>query len=148
MAARTFPWLPAALAVVALVTLAAFALSTWALVRNDTRTVTVSTREVTTTVTREAPAESEPAVAPVRLALTASRGDCWVEARTGSAAGKIIFAATLAQGRSLHFRRKRLWLSVGAGANLDVRLNGRPVADFPSGTATVVVTAAGVSAPL
>lgn len=143
---RTSPWVVAALGLVALLALAALVLSAWALVRNETPTVAVSTREVTT-VTTAAPAEPAATAAPVRLAVTAARGDCWIDARAGSAAGKVIFAGTLTQGRSLHFERKRLWLSVGAGANLDVRLNGRRVADFPFGTATVVVTAGGVSAP-
>jgi hypothetical protein len=144
---RTSPWVVVALGLVALLALAALVLSAWALVRNETQTVAVSTREVATTVTTAAPAEPGTTVAPVRLAVTAARGDCWIDARAGSAAGKVIFAGTLTQGRSLHFKRKRLWLSVGAGANLDVRLNGRRVADFPFGTATVVVTAGGVSAP-
>jgi hypothetical protein len=146
---RTSPSVVAALGLVALLALAALVLSAWALMRNEAQTVAVSTRDVTTTVTTAAPAEPAATVAPVRLAVTAARGDCWIDARAGSAAGKGIFAGTLTQGHSLRFRRKRLWLSVGAGANLDVRLNGRRVADFPSGTATVLVTARGVrSAPL
>jgi hypothetical protein len=145
---RTSPSVVAALGLVALLALAALALSTWTLMRNETQTVTVPTHVIRTTATTAAPAEPAATVAPVRLAVTAARGDCWIDARAGSAAGKVIFAATLTQGHSLHFRRKRLWLSVGAGANLDVRLNGRPVAGFPSGTATVVVSAGGVSAPL
>lgn len=81
------------------------------------------------------------------LVVTAARGDCWLEVRAGSARGKLLFAGTLEQGRSLRFVRGRLWLAFGAGGNLDVTLNGERVESFPTGTATAVVTAKSVQAP-
>jgi hypothetical protein len=65
-----------------------------------------------------------------------------------SATGKLLFAGNLEQGKSIRFTKKRLWVAFGAGANLDVTLNGRRVESFPTGTAAVVVTAKGVSPPV
>ena len=83
-----------------------------------------------------------------KLVLTAARGDCWLEARVSSATGKLLFAGTLEQGRSIRLTRSRLWVAFGAGANLEVTLNGRRVESFPTGTAAVRVTAKGVSPPM
>jgi hypothetical protein len=49
----------------------------------------------------------------------------------------------LAQGGSLHFAARRLWIRLGAPQNLDASLNGRP-ATLPDDTANVVVTTAGI----
>ncbi len=83
---------------------------------------------------------SKPAVAKPRLArlvLRASQGDCWLEVRAGSVAGNLLYQGTLEQGQSLRFARKRLWMVVGAGANLDATVNGKPI-DLPSNDSVVV----------
>ena len=78
---------------------------------------------------------------PAKLVLRAVDGDCWVQVRLGSSTGKILYDGFLTKGSAERFVGKRLWLRVGAPANLAVRLNGRPAEDFPLGTADVIVTA-------
>jgi hypothetical protein len=77
----------------------------------------------------------------ITLVLTASRGDCWVEARAGSATGAILYSGTLANGRSLRFSRPKVWLRLGAASNLDIEINGRPSA-IPPGTVDLVLPVA------
>ena len=145
--------------------MAALTISVWQLARSDAIQVNggfvpPSTSRATTTArpppvteagqvaeTTSSPART-PKAKPARLVLKAARGDCWLEVRVRSATGKLLFAGTLEQGRSLRLLKRRLWLSFGAGGNLDVTLNGARVKDFPTGTATVVITAKGVSAPI
>jgi hypothetical protein len=140
-AVRTIRRLVAALAAVGLVAVAALAASVWQLTRPAARTVVTVSERVA-----PAPARAPPAaivhqtVVPARLVLTAARGACWLEVRSG---GKVLYAGTLDQGRTRSFTRRRLRVAYGAGGNLDARLNGRAVR-FPSGTAAVTVTARGV----
>jgi hypothetical protein len=78
---------------------------------------------------------------PAKLVLRAVDGDCWLQVRQGSSTGKILYDGFLTKGSAERFVGTRLWLRVGAPANLAVRLNGRPADGFPLGTADVVVTA-------
>lgn len=94
-------------------------------------------------------AEGKAAVAvPARpkLIVRAARGDCWLEIRADSPSGKLLFFGTLTRGKSIPFRRTRLWLAFGAGSNLDVIVNGRRVDNFPNGTATATLTTQGLLA--
>jgi hypothetical protein len=79
-----------------------------------------------------------------RLVLKATRGDSWLVVRARSETGELLYQGTLTTGRTLQFVRKRLWLRVGAPANLDVRLNGKLASGFPRSTADVVVTPRGM----
>jgi len=79
-----------------------------------------------------------------RLVLRATRGDSWLMVRAGAEAGELLYEGTLARGRTLRFVGRRLWLRVGAPANLDVRLNGKPAKGFPRLTADVIVTPSGL----
>jgi uncharacterized protein DUF4115 len=72
------------------------------------------------------------------LILSATRGDCWVEVRAGSAAGDALYAGTLTTGRSLRFNRPKLWLRLGAASNVDIVVNGRP-SSVPPGTVELTV---------
>jgi cytoskeleton protein RodZ len=72
-----------------------------------------------------------------RLVLRASAGDCWLEVRAGSVAGNLLYQGTLEQGQLLRFARKRLWMVVGAGDNLDATVNGKPI-DLPSNDSVIV----------
>ena len=72
------------------------------------------------------------------LVLTASRGDCWVEVKSGSSTGKTLYAGTLASGSSLRFNRPKIWLRLGAASNVDIEINGRHSA-IPPGTVELVV---------
>lgn len=67
------------------------------------------------------PARSEAA----DVALIARDGDCWVEARVGSATGPLVHEGTLAAGETLALgTRRRLWLRLGAPWNVEVRVGG------------------------
>jgi cytoskeletal protein RodZ len=80
-----------------------------------------------------------------KLVLSAARGDCWVQVRAGSAKGRLIYEGTLQQGQAQRFARwSRLWLELGAPSNLNARLNGRSVKDFPQQPSVAIVTAKGV----
>ncbi|MDQ3867729.1 MAG: helix-turn-helix domain-containing protein [Actinomycetota bacterium] len=82
----------------------------------------------------------------VKLALTAARGDCWVSIRLGRVTGKLLFQGTLDQGETIRYVGRRFWLQFGnaPSENLDVRMNGRRVRDFPTGSSLVVVSPKGV----
>lgn len=76
--------------------------------------------------------------AAVTLRLSATRGDSWVEVRAGSATGQALFSGALTTGKTRRFVRPRLWLRLGAASNLDIMVNGRPLA-VPSGTVELTV---------
>jgi Domain of unknown function (DUF4115) len=80
----------------------------------------------------------KPAPKGPTLVLTATRGDCWVEVRAGTATGATLFAGTLSTGRSLRFSRPKIWLRLGAASNVDIVVNGRP-SSVPPGTVELTV---------
>lgn len=90
----------------------------------------------------EPPRPPQPTSAERRtsLRITATRGDCWVEVRAGSSTGALLYAGTLAVGRTLQFAREKVWLRLGAASNVDVVVNGRP-SDVPPGTVELVLPA-------
>lgn len=104
------------------------------------------------TTTGQAPTETSAGAAdaqqarPVRrarLVLTAVRGGCWMQVRAGGVNGKLLFEGTVEQGQTQRFvKYKRLWLELGAPGNLNAKLNGRNVQNWPRQSAVVVVTAA------
>jgi hypothetical protein len=73
------------------------------------------------------PKKARPVVR-TKLVLTAARGSCWLEVRQGSSAGRQLFVGTLAEGESMRFVARRLWISAGAVASLDATVNGRAAA--------------------
>jgi transcriptional regulator with XRE-family HTH domain len=74
---------------------------------------------------------------PTTLALAAVRGDSWVEARSGSADGSLLYRGNLVQGRSIRLSAPRLWVRIGAASNLDLTLNGRRTGRSLFGTVDV-----------
>jgi hypothetical protein len=89
---------------------------------------------------REAtPAASRPTTPSV--VLSATRGDCWLSVRVGDEAGDVLYEGVLAQGDSLRFKRRKLWLRLGAASNLDISVDGKP-AEVPAGTVDVVLPSA------
>lgn len=89
-------------------------------------------------IARRRPDRAKPPATGPTLILSATRGDCWVEARAGSATGEALYAGTLTTGRSLRFQRPRLWLRLGAASNVDIVVNGRPLS-VPPGTVELTV---------
>jgi hypothetical protein len=75
------------------------------------------------------------------VVVSATRGDCWVEARAGSASDTVLYTGVLAQGRSLRFNRPRVWLRLGAASNVDVVVDGRQ-SSVPPGTVELTLPAA------
>ena len=75
------------------------------------------------------------------LSLVAAH-DTWVEVRSGSAAGTILFAGTLGAGTRKTFTAPALWARFGAAADVAARLNGRTL-QLPAGTYNALFTAAG-----
>jgi hypothetical protein len=92
-----------------------------------------------TTTTRRAPTQPPSAQSALStIVLTAARGDCWVVARSESATGPVLYEGLLRQATSTRLRAKRLWLSLGAAANVDVLIDGKPE-QLPAGTIELVV---------
>lgn len=83
---------------------------------------------------------AEKSRARATLAVTATRGDCWVEVRTGSPEGQSLYSGILALGNTVRFDGPQLWLRLGAASHVDVVVNGRPSA-VPPGTVELSVPA-------
>ena len=79
---------------------------------------------------------SAPQAASVRIAAT--RGDCWVVAHAGSAAGPVLIERVIRSGEQVTLRARRIWLELGAAGNVDITVNGKARA-IPSGTTSLVL---------
>ena len=101
---------------------------------SETETAETATTTATTTETEPPP--------PPRLVLTAARGECYLVVRRGSAEGEVLYEAIMTQNGAVDFSGPRLWLRIGASANLDATLDGEPI-ELPDGTVDVIVTRAG-----
>jgi hypothetical protein len=75
----------------------------------------------------------------VTLVVRAVAGSSWMEVRSGSTSGRLIYSGTLEQGQHKPFHGSQLQLSLAAPQNVSVRLNGNRV-DLPAGTAFVVTS--------
>jgi uncharacterized protein DUF4115 len=76
--------------------------------------------------TGETTAEATQIASGVRLTLSAN-ADTWVEIRSGSVNGEVLYSGILPQGSAKRFRSTHLWASFGSAANLTARLNGKPL---------------------
>lgn len=97
-----------------------------------------------TTATPSPPARKPAKPRVANLRLVAANGDCWVEARAGSASGRQLYYGLLEQGGELMLSGRVVWLRLGAPQNLAGWLGTKPVRDLPSSAATVLATPAGV----
>jgi hypothetical protein len=95
-------------------------------------TTTATTHTGTTTGAVTGRTETAPTAGAVSLALTA-RVDTWLEVRSASATGSVLYSGTLAAPATKTFRGKTLWVRFGSAGNLSARLEGKPV-HLPSGT--------------
>ncbi len=100
--------------------------------RAATRSVTATKPKAPVSSARASRAQSNVFV------VSAARGDCWVQARAGSGTGRVLFEGVLARGRSVRLEATRVWLRLGAAANVDMVVDGRPRA-LPPGTVDVLV---------
>ena len=70
------------------------------------------------------PAKAEPRST---FALTAVRGESWLQIRSGSFTGRTLYEGLLPLGETVRLRSKRLWIRFGAASHLDLTIDGRPV---------------------
>src|SRR2546425_10160675 len=107
----------------------------------------VPTRPTVRAAAAPAPPRAHVPAAPAHLVLRA-RGPCWLSIRAESAAGPMLYQATLQQGQVLRYTlapgRAQLWLRMGAPWNLQVWLNGKPNGTLPPGPGNVLVTRSGL----
>ena len=101
-----------------------------------------TTTSLRTGETTTVPKPARAVATSVRLKLRAAV-DTWVEVRSGSAGGNVLYSGILTQGSVKRFREKRVWVRFGAAANLTARLNGRPL-HLPPGTYEALVRARGL----
>jgi Domain of unknown function (DUF4115) len=97
--------------------------------RATTPTIVTTSKTVSTRQARRPPASR---AALVSLRLTAKSGT-WLEIRTSSATGSVLYAGTLPAGSSRTFHARALWARFGAAGNLSARLGGKSLR-LPSGT--------------
>jgi hypothetical protein len=97
--------------------------------------------EPTRTVAKPKPVVSK----TVRLRVTATRGDCWLQVHRGSATGSILYQGTLEYGQPQVFTGKRLWITLDRPENLTMVLNGRTRTLPVGGPKTLIVTPRGIN---
>lgn len=73
----------------------------------------------------------------LKLVVRAVEGDSWMEVRSGSVAGRLLYSGTLERGQGKPFEGRRLQLALEKPENVVVRLNGNRV-ELPVGTVFVV----------
>jgi hypothetical protein len=73
------------------------------------------------------------------LVVRAIAGSSWMEVRSGSISGKLLYGGTLEQGDRKQFEGRRLQLALAEPQNVSVRLNGNRT-QLPAGTAFVVTS--------
>jgi cytoskeletal protein RodZ len=83
---------------------------------------------------------------PVRLIVTAKRGNCWLEVHSGSVTGRIVFQGTLERGQRKLFTGRKLWITLDRPENLRTILNGHTRILPGGGVKTLVVTPQGIRA--
>jgi helix-turn-helix protein/uncharacterized protein DUF4115 len=80
-----------------------------------------------------------------RLVLYAEGGDCWLQVRSKSATGKLLYEGTLQAGQTQRFvDDKRLWMQLGAPVYLKATVNGERIRNMPGNPAIAVVKADGL----
>jgi cytoskeletal protein RodZ len=74
--------------------------------------------------------------ARTKVVVQAVEGASWMEVRSGSSAGRLLYNGTLEQGQTKPFQARRLHILLSDPENVSVRLNGRLV-ELPTGTSFV-----------
>jgi cytoskeleton protein RodZ len=80
----------------------------------------------------------------VKLELTASRGESWLQVHAGSANGRVLYQGTLERGQTQVFVARRVWMTVGVPEALRAKLNGNRLELPEKGPAAVLVTPKGL----
>jgi hypothetical protein len=79
----------------------------------------------------------------VVFVVRATRGDSWIELRSGNATGHVFYSGILRQGGTASARGRVVWVRFGSAANLDLELNGKPIHGV-TGTLNATVTPSGL----
>jgi cytoskeleton protein RodZ len=124
----------AAVALVAIAVATALVIAAWKFGGPESEKVPGLDTRGSTTVSQAANARGR-----VNLVVRATEGSSWMEVRTSSPAGKLLYSGTLEQGQRKPFQGKSLQLALSEPDNVVVRVNGNRV-DLPEGS-TFVVTA-------
>ncbi len=74
-----------------------------------------------------------------RLVVRATQGSSWMEVRSASSAGKLLYSGTLEQGQRKTFEARSLQLALAEPENVVVRVNGNRV-ELPNGTTFLVTS--------
>jgi hypothetical protein len=92
---------------------------------------------------RQGERTTTPSLAPgagrARLVVRAVEGDSWMEVRSGTAPGRLLYSGTLERGQRLSFQGRSLQLALAKPGNVSVRLNGNRV-ELPAGSTFVVTS--------
>jgi cytoskeleton protein RodZ len=80
------------------------------------------------------------------LVVRANEGSSWMEVRTASSSGRLLYSGTLEKGQRKSFDGKSLQFALAKPQNVVVRLNGNRV-ELPQGTTFVVTSKRIVRAP-
>ena len=78
-----------------------------------------------------------PSARSVNLSVRAVDGGSWMEVRSGSVTGKLLYSGTLEAGQQKTFQGRGLQLALAKPDNVAVRLNGNRV-ELPAGTTFAV----------
>lgn len=83
---------------------------------------------------------------PTQAVLVAARGDCWLDVRSRTASGALIYEGTLTRGKTLPVKLTGgpVWMTVGDPSALDVRLGGKLAHGLPSQAGNVLLTRRGL----
>jgi hypothetical protein len=73
------------------------------------------------------------------LVVRAVDGSSWMEVRSGSMTGRLLYSGTLERGQHKRFQGAQLQLAIAEPTSVSVRLNGNRV-ELPAGTAFVVTS--------
>lgn len=102
-----------------------------------TKPATTAPTQTASTATTTEPQTTDSKVRTARgvaLTVRATGASSWVEVRTASATGPVLYSGTLSAGARESFHAGgRLWARFGGAGNVAVVLNGRPVR-LPTGT--------------
>lgn len=60
------------------------------------------------------------------VVIAAARGDSWIEARSRSETGRVLYRGMIERGQTMRFQARLVWLRLAAASNLAVLVNGNP----------------------
>jgi hypothetical protein len=132
----------AALMVVALLTLAVYAIAGGG--SGGTAAGAALGRDAGSTLASTSNGTKPAHVRKSHVTFRAGPGNTWLEVRKGSAKGRVLYARVLAAGSHIRLLGRKLWVEVGAPWNLSVKVNGRSRAVPSTLQGHLLVTRSGV----